>query len=64
MFPLASDRSRLRYSLFTAKVKADSNATSYERLLAEIILFRLLVTHLDLIDEIADSNLQEGLIYF
>ena len=35
MFPLASDRSlELRYSLFTAKVKADSNATSYERLLA------------------------------
>ena len=34
-FPISSDRSlELRYSLFTAKVKADSNATSYERLLA------------------------------
>ena len=34
-FPLSSDRSfEARYSLFTAKVKADSNATAYERLLA------------------------------
>ncbi len=34
-FPLASDRSlELRYSLFTSKIKADTNATAYERLLA------------------------------
>ena len=34
-FPLSSDKSiETRYSLFTAKVKADSNATAYERLLA------------------------------
>ncbi len=34
-FPLSSSTSfEARYSLFTAKVKADSNATDYERLLA------------------------------
>ncbi len=34
-FPLAPDKSlRTKYSIFTSKVKADSNATSYERLLA------------------------------
>ena len=34
-FPLSNDRSiELRYSLFTSKVKADSNATAYEQLLA------------------------------
>ncbi len=34
-FPLSTDRSiELRYSLFTSKVKADSNATAYEQLLA------------------------------
>ena len=34
-FPVASDKSIFpRYSLFTSKVKADSNATDYERLLA------------------------------
>ncbi len=34
-FPLASDKSLLtRYSIFTSKIKADTNATSYERALA------------------------------
>ncbi len=34
-FPLSSDKTlQTRYSIFTTKVKADANATSYERLLA------------------------------
>lgn len=34
-FPLSSDKSlQTRYSIFTTKIKADANATSYERLLA------------------------------
>jgi len=33
-FPIASDKSiRTKYSLFTSKIKPDSNATAYERLL-------------------------------
>ena len=33
-FPLASDKSiKIKYSLFTSKIKPDSNATAYERLL-------------------------------
>ena len=62
-FPLSSDRSfEARYSLFTAKVKVDSNATAYERLLAGTDTNSMIGYSLMFDRETVDTSLPEDLV--